>query len=230
MIRNLFTLTLVLVFAACSGNKKETTVEENAEGIEVADYTPPTDEIATEEVDQTAESTEEVMTDDATETTDVAATGEEKEYTVIKGDTLMLISFKIFGKYERWREILESNKDVIVDQSNLQPGTTLTYVLTEPVPAWNPEGNPYLIKENDTLGIISDNVYQTPKYWKEIWQNNKPLIKDPNVIFAGFTIYTPIINVPQSAAVTTPAPTTETETEAATTTPSEESEATEATN
>ena len=25
--------------------------------------------------------------------------------------------------------------------------------------------------------------------WKNIWNNNKPLIRDPNKIFAGFTLY-----------------------------------------
>ena len=55
------------------------------------------------------------------------------------------------------------------------------------------DGNPYLIKSGDTLGKISNTTYGTIKYWKNIWNNNKPLIKDPNKIFAGFTIYTPLI-------------------------------------
>jgi nucleoid-associated protein YgaU len=59
--------------------------------------------------------------------------------------------------------------------------------------SWAPEGNKYLIKVGDSLGIISDTTYGTSKYWKNIWTNNKPLIKDPNRIYAGFTIFTPII-------------------------------------
>ncbi|MCB1073754.1 MAG: hypothetical protein KDK96_11745 [Chlamydiia bacterium] len=45
------------------------------------------------------------------------------------------------------------------------------------------------MKKEDTLGTISDEVYHTPKRWNEIYQNNRPLIKDPNLIFAGFTLY-----------------------------------------
>ena len=50
-----------------------------------------------------------------------------------------------------------------------------------------------VIKRGDTLGTISSDTYGTMKFWRNIWDNNRPLIKDPNVIFAGFTIYTPIL-------------------------------------
>lgn len=46
-----------------------------------------------------------------------------------------------------------------------------------------------MIRTGETLGTISNTVYQTPKKWKDIWENNKPLIKNPNVIYAGFTLY-----------------------------------------
>lgn len=54
---------------------------------------------------------------------------------------------------------------------------------------WNPQGNPYLIRTGDTLGGISKQVYATVKKWKLLWDNNRPLIKDPNKIYAGFTLY-----------------------------------------
>jgi hypothetical protein len=41
----------------------------------------------------------------------------------------------------------------------------------------------------DTLGKISKRVYGTVERWKEIWKNNEKLIKDPNKIYAGFTLY-----------------------------------------
>jgi len=40
------------------------------------------------------------------------------------------------------------------------------------------------------LGVISTKVYDgEKKYWKKLWENNKPMIRDPNLIFAGFTIF-----------------------------------------
>ena len=65
----------------------------------------------------------------------------------------------------------------------------LKYIAPAEEFVWNPEGLPYLIRTGDTLGIISTSVYQTSRKWKMIWENNRPLIKDPNKIFAGFTLY-----------------------------------------
>ncbi|MDA8793011.1 hypothetical protein N9N67_07185 [Bacteriovoracaceae bacterium] len=119
---------------------------------------------------------------------------QEQTYVVQRYDTLMLISFKLFGDYEKWRHLVDWNPELTRPGRSLQAGDQLKYFLIYKTVTWNPTGNPYLIKESDTLGVISQNAYDTPVYWKEIWNNNKPLIKDPNVIFAGFTIYTPVIN------------------------------------
>ena len=45
------------------------------------------------------------------------------------------------------------------------------------------------LRTGDTLGKISNNVYGTFSKWQSIWNNNRPLIKDPNKIYAGFTLY-----------------------------------------
>jgi nucleoid-associated protein YgaU len=66
---------------------------------------------------------------------------------------------------------------------------TLSYTAPAEEFVWAPTGSPYLIRTGDTLGKISKNVYQTMTKWKMLWENNRPMIKDPNKIFAGFTIY-----------------------------------------
>jgi len=50
-------------------------------------------------------------------------------------------------------------------------------------------GEKYLIKVGDTLGLISNEVYGTKAKWKKLWENNRQLIKNPNRIFAGFNLY-----------------------------------------
>ncbi len=50
-------------------------------------------------------------------------------------------------------------------------------------------GERYLIKRGDTLGTISGDVYGTRAKWKKLWENNRQLIKDPNKIYAGFSLY-----------------------------------------
>ena len=115
--------------------------------------------------------------------------GSEKTYTVQKNETLMLIAFKLYGNYERWKEIANYNQGVLNGSTNLKEGMVLKYNAPAEEFVWNPAGLPYLIRTGDTLGKISGSVYNDQKKWKLIWNNNKPLIKDPNKIFSGFTIY-----------------------------------------
>lgn len=131
----------------------------------------------------------------ATEGADTMAVSDNSgEHTVKAGETLMLIAFKIYGDYERWRELARMNSDKLGPRYTVSAGTVLRYNPPAQPFAWNPTGNPYLIKVGDTLGTISTDTYGTNKYWRAIWKNNTPLIKDPNKIFAGFTIYTPLMD------------------------------------
>jgi len=50
-------------------------------------------------------------------------------------------------------------------------------------------GNPYLIKSGDSLSLISKKVYGDWREWPAIHKNNPKQIRDPNLIFAGFTLY-----------------------------------------
>ncbi len=111
------------------------------------------------------------------------------QYTVQKNETLMMIAFKLYGDYGRWKELANLNSGVLGGGSNLRAGMVISYHAPAREFVWNPEGSPYLIRTGDTLGIISKQVYETTKKWKLLWENNRPLIKDPNKIYAGFTIY-----------------------------------------
>lgn len=194
LLSKLFLLLIVLSFVSCSNSSNTTD--------EVA-----LDEMAVDVTEDPVESAEEPIME---ETTDIASLDEsqvdaesiqepgefqagndvmEKVYEVQPNETLMMISFKLYGDYARWKEIANLNGDVLDGSTNVAAGTKLKYLSNGQDFQWNPEGNPYLIKNGDTLGTISDNVYQTPSRWKDIWHNNRPLIKDPDKIFAGFTLY-----------------------------------------
>ena len=105
----------------------------------------------------------------------------------------MIIAFKIYGDYDRWRDLARWNSGKVGPNHSISRGMQIQYEVPNQKFVWNPEGNPYLIRSGDTLGTISRDKYGTTAYWKNIWQNNTPLIKNPNRIFAGFTIYTPLI-------------------------------------
>jgi hypothetical protein len=174
-------LGLMLFIGACSTSK---TKEENP-----ADAVPTAD-AGTDAVPQpTADSplpASPSMPD--TNPQPSAVGGSPDTYTVQQGDTLMKIAYETTGDIYKWREIYEQNKDKINDPNRIPKGLVLKY--TRPG-ALNIErnGEKYLIKQGDTLGTISNTVYGTKTRWKELWENNKQLIHDPNKIFAGFYLY-----------------------------------------
>ncbi|MAF78898.1 MAG: hypothetical protein CME63_17950 [Halobacteriovoraceae bacterium] len=111
---------------------------------------------------------------------------DEGSYTVKKGETLMMVAFNIYGDYRKWKDLAMLNG---VQGDRVAAGATIRYQKPVTPFVWNPEGLPYLIKSGDTLATISQDKYGTAAKWRSIYDNNRPLIKDPNLIFAGFTLY-----------------------------------------
>lgn len=207
-----------LITVSCSGSKSAQKVNEDTPQIELSDADEfienPSDqpaadaapEATTEDAlaaaDEPAATEEPVVTDAepmVTEEPAAVATaapvvtnepGTMKQYTVQKNETLMMIAFKLYGDYGKWKELASQNREALKGSTTTRVGMTLNYMAPAEEFVWNPQGNPYLIKTGDTLGLISKEVYATVKKWKLIWENNRPLIKDPNKIYAGFTIYT----------------------------------------
>ena len=101
----------------------------------------------------------------------------------------MWIAFKIYGDYTKWRHLAHVNTDSISNAHRVMPGAVIKYMPPVQEFDWNPTGNPYLVKRGDTLGTVSKDVYGVMSRWKEIYEHNRPLIRNPNLIFAGFTIY-----------------------------------------
>lgn len=191
MFRWLIVLSILLSLVSCSNtSKKEGGSDELTDSAESTDFIVDSD---TDELDNVIEEeskqeelgapTEEVVAVAETEGTQIADVG---QYTVEKNDTLMYIAFKIYGDYGKWKELAQMNPG---KNGNLKIGEILQYAPPAEKFEWNPKGNPYLIKQGQTLGLISKDVYGVPKRWREIYDNNRPMIKNPNLIFAGFTLY-----------------------------------------
>jgi LysM repeat protein len=201
---------LSLSLASCSGSKSAQKIDESTPQIELSDA----DEFIENDDAALADGSQDPLADDAMvsdnafpEETTVADSepvvtdapytaasssyeaGTMKQYVVQKNETLMLIAFKLYGDYERWKELANQNRDTLKGNNNITAGMTLNYMAPAEEFVWNPQGLPYLIRTGDTLGGISQQVYTTTKKWKSIWDNNRPLIKDPNKIYSGFTIY-----------------------------------------
>lgn len=209
-------LSLSLV-AACSGSKSANKVDESSPQVELSDADEFVENPAEEAASEVAMNTDEAAVDEAvaeanasttedesvnindeltpTEPVKVAKTspdfepGALKQYKVEKNETLMMIAFKLYGDYGKWKNLVNDNQDVLKGNTSVREGMILKYNAPAEEFVWNPAGSPYLIRTGDTLGTISKSVYQTMSKWKLLWENNRPLIKDPNKIYAGFTIY-----------------------------------------
>lgn len=193
--------TLLTTFVSCSSKKsvEENEVEsqsedsvalddqneyENEDSINEQNYTDDTIE---EQEDEIAANTEEAESPQESNQY-IDSNFETMNYTVKQNDTLMLIAFELYGDYSKWREIRDQNPN-LENYRNLTEGQNLTVRKPDSQFNWKPEGSPYLIKRNETLQTISDNIYNTTRKWMHLYKHNKPLIKDPDRIYAGFTIY-----------------------------------------
>lgn len=112
------------------------------------------------------------------------------QYQIQSDDTLMKISFKIYGTVFRWKELRDLNVDVFAGKTHIIEGAYIKFRYPKKRFSWDVLGDPYLILSGDTLGKISYKKYRTHQFWREIYQNNRHLIRDPDMIYAGFTIYT----------------------------------------
>tara|TARA_Y100000296_G_C5176832_1_gene260586 strand:+ start:1311 stop:1991 length:681 start_codon:yes stop_codon:yes gene_type:complete len=213
-VKNILVLLLMLGLAggmtSCSNKKKaqdETVQTEESlddlglddsdfivdEGEESGDMFASDDEVEMPSDTQLVTEEPEMVSADEqpmTESMPVAAApevnmGGSDTYEVQQGETLMWIAFKLYGDYGRWRELQSMNSGVLAD--GLQPGDRLTY--NSNGFRWAPNGLPHLIRSGETLGTISNDKYGTQSKWRKIWDNNRDMIKDPNLIFAGFTLY-----------------------------------------
>ena len=194
-------LLMVGLLSCSSKSSQEDNLTEDANVIEMAQDDSETLEIAEdsiqeEGVKEDVQALQETPDNNMAEAMPAAAPEESavktsgiEYYEVQAGDTLMLIAFKIYGDYLKWRSIAELNNGTLAGNYNLEKGMKLKYESPASRFDWNPAGDPYLITRGDTLGKISNKVYNTPKHWQDLWENNKPMIKSPSLIFAGFTLY-----------------------------------------
>lgn len=110
-------------------------------------------------------------------------------YEIKKDDTLMVIAYKLYGSVYKWDDIAKLNTFELSQVTELKVGMKLKYKIPFNYKHETPKGEPYIIQQGDYLGKISYQVYDTSKFWKEIWYNNYKLVKNPDNIYTGFVLY-----------------------------------------
>jgi len=186
--------------AAAPGGDDEIALDDSTKSLE--EVAPPTDDAdKTSSSDYVASSAEtpagtaiETAGGPVASTSSGSADGSgigDATYKVQPNETLMLIAFKLYGDYSKWKEIASLNQDKLKGNNLISTGMDLRYNSQGAGFSWNPQGKEHVVQRGDTLSLISNQYYGTLKKWKMIWENNKPLIKDPNKIFIGFTVFVP---------------------------------------
>tara|TARA_Y100000590_G_scaffold303577_1_gene342299 strand:+ start:4168 stop:4917 length:750 start_codon:yes stop_codon:yes gene_type:complete len=154
----------------------------------VAEEAPVLEEQPTEEF-VAEETVEEQMTPAPVAEETFAQTGSYENYTIQRGDTLMKIAFEVYGDLYEWKKLYENNRDSINDPNILRVGQVIRIERPAVAPQISRNGEAYKIKPGDTLGTISKDVYGSKNRWKDLYENNRELIRDPNQIYAGFYLY-----------------------------------------
>ena len=94
------------------------------------------------------------------------------EYTVLEGDTLMWISYKLYGDYRQWKKLKSWNEKILDSNYRPEPGAKLSYQSNNSQFNWRGKGNPYLVLRGDTMFKISRKVYEGQgQLWRSIWKN-----------------------------------------------------------
>lgn len=126
-------------------------------------------------------------------------------YTVTMGDSLSEIAKNYLGDANRWLEIYELNKDIISNPDIISIGMILKMPLKERTEATAT----YIIKSNDSLSMIAKNLLGDVNKWVELYELNKDIIKNPDIIEPGMSLQLPVENKkePQAPKETQPRPT-----------------------
>lgn len=168
---------MCLGLVGCSGSKTAKPVSQETPQIELSDAdefieNPSEQPAATEEI--TAEEPVVAEASDISEMNtpvsemntpviDNTTGGSEQTYKVQKNETLMMIAFKLYGDYGKWKSLANYNRETLKGSTVVTNGMTLKYMAPAEEFVWNPQGLPYLIRTGDTLGTVSKTVYETPK-------------------------------------------------------------------
>lgn len=105
---------------------------------------------------------------------------EPDTYTVMRGDYLWRIANKseIYGDAYAWMRIYTSNTDQIKDPDMIHPDQIFR------IPR-DVGPNEHLVQKGEFLSKIAgySNVYGSPFQWQKLYEANKGVVADPNVIY-----------------------------------------------
>ncbi|MEO0588748.1 MAG: LysM peptidoglycan-binding domain-containing protein [Planctomycetota bacterium] len=126
--------------------------------------------------------------------------------TVQDGDSLARIARRHLGSPDRWRDLLEANRDVISRPEHIRPGQTLVLpsndqpaAVATPAPS-TPRVNDaaafggvrtVTVKDGDTLSSIAYDTLGSSTRWPELFEANRRVLASPDAVRPGQTLRLP---------------------------------------
>jgi nucleoid-associated protein YgaU len=117
--------------------------------------------------------------------------GDEGEYVVAAGDSLGIISSRIYGTSKKWQELAEAND--LKAPFFIFPGDVLKFKVSTPkakkfVAGVKESLKTVVVEKGDTLAKIAEKIYGDKDAWKKFMVYNRPKIGNPNKIFVGMKL------------------------------------------
>lgn len=111
------------------------------------------------------------------------------------GDTLRALAARHLGDAERWRELWEMNREQLVAQTVLPPGTRVKLPAkararsehggeTAPLPR-RAVARHHTVVEGESLGLLAQRYLGSPERWHEIYYFNREKIANPHWLYPG---------------------------------------------
>ncbi len=126
-------------------------------------------------------------------------------YVIASGDSLYVISQKVYGTTKHWREIFEANRDTLEAEDRLVVGKKIRIPHMAEAPAPTPKAadvpapvpvelagkKTHTVKSGENLSTISKLYFKESKYWQKIAEANSKFLKDPHDLKVGMVLVIP---------------------------------------
>ncbi|GEM_PF-5722097 len=127
-------------------------------------------------------------------------------YEVAAGDSLYVISQKVYGTHRHWRAIFDANRDTLEAEDRLVVGKKIRIpkIAAAPAPkapevaAMTPPvelagRKTHVVKAGDSLSTISKLYFKESRFWEKIAAANSKFLKDPHNLKVGDVLIIPEI-------------------------------------
>lgn len=123
-------------------------------------------------------------------------------YRVEEGDTLWSLAQRFLGDGRRHPEIVAMNQGRLGPNNELRAGTTIVLPGGSPAQAARsapvaepkkpaPTATTYTVKSGDSLRKIAERLLGSPNRWNEIYEANRQVLKDKDVVRVGMELRIP---------------------------------------